>query len=465
MYTNIPHDGGLNALQHFLSVGQSRPKPSIDCILDLANTVLTNNVFRFQNEYFIQKKGTAMGSRMAPNYACLYMGLFEKQFVLHQTNPFYSKICFYKRFIDDIFVIMDCTEDELLCFHKYLNSCNEHLQFTVEYSSSRISFLDVCVYKDGVNLKTDLYRKPTDRNTLLHGDSFHPKQLIKSLPISQFHRVRRICSDEASYSIQATDMTQRFLDRGYKKSWVDAAKTRFDQMTQEECLSLEKRNKEKNMSTLCCVKYSPLAYEFKKAIHRHWHIIDSDTRLKQVFTKKPQLVFKRAPNLKDHLVKSDIRPPPTQSFLNIADGNYKCGNCAQCSFTHKCKSFNHPHTGKTISIRGAITCSTTHVVYLIRCPCGLAYVGKTTRALRTRISEHRSTIRLGDERSPVAAHFKRAGHNVSALRYVGVELVKKPARGGDHNRKLLQRETFWIHYLNTLSPNGLNEDFDIKPFL
>lgn len=32
-------------------------------------------------------------------------------------------------------------------------------------------------------------------------------------------------------------------------------------------------------------------------------------------------------------------------------------------------------------------------------------------------------------------------------------------------RKLFQRECFWIHILNTLSPLRLNEEFDIKPFL
>ena len=87
------------------------------------------------------------------------------------------------------------------------------------------------------------------------------------------------------------------------------------------------------------------------------------------------------------------------------------------------------------------------------------------RALCTRISDHRSTIGTGDERSPVASHFGQAGHNVSALRYVGVEHVNSPPRGGDHGKRLLQRETFWIYFLNTMSPNGLNEEFDVKPFL
>lgn len=468
LYTNIPHDGGISALKHFLAVSQSNSKPSVGCILDLADIVLTNNFFRFQDVFYIQRKGTAMGSKMAPNYACLYMGLFENVFVLSPKNPFYEKILFYKRFIDDVFLIVDSTVDELKQFHVYLNSCNDHLRFTLEHDMQSISFLDVKVYVDGDKLKTDLYRKPTDRNTLFRGDSFHPRSLVKSLPISQFHRIRRICSDEESFSIQAEDLSNRFLSRGYKSEWVNAARERFDNITQDECLRAKNKGTGKKTyrpTPMCCIKYSPLSFEFKKSIKKYWHIISSDPKLKKVFPDEPRMVFKRASNLRDRLVKSDMRPQREPLLPPLPDGNYRCGSCAQCSYTRKSKTFNHPHTGKTIRISGIITCNTTHVIYMILCPCGLAYVGKTTRALRTRISEHRSTIRTGDERSPVAAHFKRAGHNVSALRYVGVEFVTSPPRGGDHGKRLLQRETYWIHALNTMSPNGLNEEFDIKPFL
>ena len=81
------------------------------------------------------------------------------------------------------------------------------------------------------------------------------------------------------------------------------------------------------------------------------------------------------------------------------------------------------------------------------------------------MSEHRSKIRTGDERSPVAAHFKQMGHSANSFRYTGIEHVEKPPRGGDIEKRLLQRETYWIYALNTLSPQGLNEDFDVKPFL
>lgn len=95
----------------------------------------------------------------------------------------------------------------------------------------------------------------------------------------------------------------------------------------------------------------------------------------------------------------------------------------------------------------------------------MGYVGKTTRALKTRIAEHRSNIRNHDTKSPVAVHFTMKKHNVSSLKYVGIEQVKLPPRGGDINSLLLKREAFWIYTLGTLAPKGLNEDFDLRPFL
>ena len=407
-----------------------------------------------------------MGTTMAPNYANLYMGLFEESFVLNaDVNPFYSSIISFNRFIDDIFIVWDNTVENLHKFHQYLNSRNDHLRFTLEFSDTQISFLDVLVLKEGDTLQTDLYRKPTDRNTLLRGDSFHPRHLIKSLPISQFHRARRVCSSNEHYKKQAADLTNRFLVRGYKPEWINHASQRFDTVSQEDCLNPPKRVKKSMNAPLCVTKYSPMGFDFRKIMLKHWHVVESDPRLGSVFKEPPKLVFRRPPNLRDLVVHSYVKPNNSNFLSDIPPGNYKCSNCAQCGFTTKCKHFTHPHNGREIAIRGTITCSTTFVVYLIKCPCGLAYVGKTTRALRTRISEHRSNIRCGDERNPVAAHFKKFGHSISSFRYWGIEKVERPFRGGDHGLLLLQREAYYIYTLNTMAPNGLNEEFDLKPFL
>jgi hypothetical protein len=140
------------------------------------------------------------GEHYVPIYTNLYLGMYEKQVVLNpDRNPFLSNILLILRYLDDIFAIYTGTQEELLEFHAYLNSMNEHLHFSINYDLSQISFLGVMVIKDKISLSTDLYRKPADRNTLLRGDSFHPRPLIKNLTISQFSRIRRTCSSDAAY--------------------------------------------------------------------------------------------------------------------------------------------------------------------------------------------------------------------------------------------------------------------------
>jgi hypothetical protein len=130
---------------------------------------------------------------------------------------------------------------------------------------------------------------------------------------------------------------------------------------------------------------------------------------------------------------------------------------------YTCRSFKHPQTWKQISIKGVITCSTKAVIYLITCPGGKSYVGKTKR--KVRISERRSTIRCKNLTYPVAAHFLEANHSISSLRYIGIEHVTLPGRGGDLDNLLLKREDAWIFNLKTIAPFGLKVDFDLKPFL
>lgn len=79
---------------------------------------------------------------------------------------------------------------ELLDFHKLVNNNCSALKFTIEFHQEKIYFLDVFVIKSVSALETSLYRKPTDRNTLLHGTSYHHELLKRSLPMSKFSRMR-----------------------------------------------------------------------------------------------------------------------------------------------------------------------------------------------------------------------------------------------------------------------------------
>ena len=69
-------------------------------IKNLGNLVLKHNYFEFNGQLFLQQQGTTMGTRMAPNYAIIFMHKIETE--LLQKSPLQPT--FFKIFIDDIFL-------------------------------------------------------------------------------------------------------------------------------------------------------------------------------------------------------------------------------------------------------------------------------------------------------------------------------------------------------------------------
>ena len=136
-----------------------------------------------------------MGTRLAPSFANIYMSHFEKEHVYtHDLQP-----TVWYRFIDDVFMIWDHGRDELDRFIRHLNSASENITFSSEVSETNLNFLDVTVSVESSKLKTELYTKPTDRNTYLPYNSAHPQHCMKGLRYGQFLRIRRICSDDDDF--------------------------------------------------------------------------------------------------------------------------------------------------------------------------------------------------------------------------------------------------------------------------
>lgn len=468
LYTNIPHDGGLEALAFYLQDRSHISHHPNQLIIDLAEFVMKFNFFTFERDFYLQVSGTSMGTVCAPNYANLYVGLFENKFVFNSNhNKYHSNIIKWFRYIDDIFCIFNGSMEELNDFVSLLNTFDSNLNFTAHFSPEKVCFLDMWVKKEHGSILTSLYRKETDKNTLLLASSFHPTPLKRGLPISQFLRLRRICHSTEDFINQSREMKIRFQQRGYPNKWIDDAYEHALKKTRTDVLQKTTKT-QKNFSVTCMTQYSAHSSAIKSVFLKHWHILKSDPELSSTFKYPPLFVNKRGKNLRDFLVRADFTPEPTPSqtlLCPLPNGNYRCGNCAQCNNTVKIDHFVHPHTGKKYPIKSVITCASTHVIYILRCPCGLVYVGKTTRKLKQRISEHKSSIRRNDRDYPVAIHFNDNHHDVCSLRFYGIEYVPPPPRGGDHDRLLKQREAFWIHTLQTLAPKGLNDEFNLNIFL
>ena len=80
LYINISHEDGLATLKVTLEKSQV-PKDKTESILEFSKLVLNSNHFKFLGKHCLQKSGTAMGTKMAPRYANLFMGVLEDRMI------------------------------------------------------------------------------------------------------------------------------------------------------------------------------------------------------------------------------------------------------------------------------------------------------------------------------------------------------------------------------------------------
>jgi hypothetical protein len=92
LYTNIPHDEGLVTFRKALEKREDKAVTT-DLLVEMLSIVLKTNIFEFNEELFLQKIGTAMGTRVAPTYANIFMEknrhLSAKLWIDRQRGPYF----------------------------------------------------------------------------------------------------------------------------------------------------------------------------------------------------------------------------------------------------------------------------------------------------------------------------------------------------------------------------------------
>ena len=172
------------------------------------------NNFTFNQQHYLQVHGTAMGTKMAPSFANLFLGIFEINAPFHVHT--------WWRFLDDIFMIGTEGLDHLKIFIDYLNNIHPTIKFTSSHSLTNVPFLDVMVSLHNGTIQTDLYTKPTDKHQHLLSSSYHPQHTKTSIPFSLALRIRRICSTNATFQIRINELKAYLLARGYHNTFLDS---------------------------------------------------------------------------------------------------------------------------------------------------------------------------------------------------------------------------------------------------
>ena len=83
-------------------------------LMKKAGFVLQNNYFEFNGIVKQQISGTAVGTKFAPTYACIFMDKLETDLI--NTQEILALACY--RYIDGIFVILTHWQEKLKVFSR-----------------------------------------------------------------------------------------------------------------------------------------------------------------------------------------------------------------------------------------------------------------------------------------------------------------------------------------------------------
>ena len=247
-----------------------------------------------------------------------------------------------------------------------------------------------------------------------------------------------------------------FIGRGYEPQKVFQQFAKVGELTRETARQ-PKKDKENRKLFGLVTKYNPILPNLNQLIRKNLPLLYSDPALKTIFPEgsvKP--LYKRGKNLKELLSPSIFpRPQTDQVVSNVSKCTArKCDICT--NFMIFGNRFVCTATGRSYSVKGALTCNSDNVIYLVTCQsCKLQYVGSAT-SFKERFRVHKSDINTHKIRCGVVKHFTSSCNLDNTLSNLKVQLIEcLDGNVEDLEGKLWQREKYWQAQLFTMS-HGLN---------
>ena len=357
LFNSIPPSACLDILKNSLTFSDI-PDLIADNLLTLTQLTLHQDFFLFNNTFYKQTLGLAMGSPLSPFLAELFMHSLENTV---SKSPLFKHILVWKRYVDDIFGIFNGTKEQLMQLHQYLNTIHPHIKFTLEIEDNNsIPFLDITISKHNNKLKFNIYRKSTTTKRLIPFNSAAP----------------------LSHKLAAF----RFF---------------FNRLTQTP---LDPTDYEQELNTIFYLAHSN-SFPFKIINNLYKKILSNHNIRKHTslthLSNENLLYFSLPyfPNISDKLA-TNIRRQFPQIRISFSTSDTKLMH-----FISKAKDNINP--------------SHKHGIYKLNCPCGKFYIGRTIRNFQTRTKEHITQIKNHLKRgSPMSSAFSTHTINCKHVQFI-----------------------------------------------
>ena len=220
MYTNIKTDKALYEIGQYMHSRSNKFKSvPTDALTAALSIVMKNNVFRFGDTFWLQLRGTAMGTPPAPTYANLVFAIHENLIVPRYKD----NIIMYKRYIDDIFGIWRHSPDRDIDRSKWTQFTAgignyDGLKWVWESHVQSIDYLDIVISIRDLKLHTTLFEKDLNLYLYIPLHSAHPPGVLTGLILGNCHRIYTLCSDATDVTKLLRMFYHRLKARGYNDS-------------------------------------------------------------------------------------------------------------------------------------------------------------------------------------------------------------------------------------------------------
>lgn len=427
LYTNIPIQAGIDCVRQIFEDNPDPKRPDVE-LLKLLEINLLRNDFMFNDKYYLQVKGTAMGKKFAPAYANIFMANWEREvFKKCVKKPEY-----YLRYLDDIWGIWAGSEEEFWNFVNILNCHDPSIKLKTEFHKQSIDFLDTTVFKspnfeEDAKIDIKVFFKSTDTHALLHKKSFHPRHTFEGIVKSQLLRFQRICTRRENFLEAVKTLFKALRERGYVRSFL------------RHCFKTFQDRKEKDQGNLIplITTFSTTGKSFNGKLKNQF--LNWVQKWGMLPNKRVVSAYRKNKNLQDLLVYAKL-PSLTKDKPLMWEKQF-----IRLSFIRNEKD-------RTIfQVQQGFSPRSKNCIYVIICvKCNLKYVGETKNTLSVRMAQHKYCI-TNQKRIelPVVRHFLK--HGLDAIRIAGLE---KNRCWTDVERK--RKEKDWISNLSTREPTGLN---------
>ena len=280
MFPNIDNELGLGAVSRALDT-REQLLPSIDCILEAVEICLKSNHSVFNEKFYLQVHGTAMGPKNACSYADIAMGEIDHK--AKHCGPI--KPSQWWRYRDDIFDLWQQGPAALNSFTEYINSLYPTIKFELVHSESKLNVLDVTLHLVDGFIQTDVYSKPTDSHLYLPPSSAHPKHVFKAIPFGVALRLRRNCSKDCFLNKRLKEYKGYLVDQGYPEELVSREFSRAASIPRNDLLQAKVRDSKKIFPFV--LTYNPNLPSINRLIKKHFHFCSHRQNLRSFFHRIP----------------------------------------------------------------------------------------------------------------------------------------------------------------------------------